>query len=143
MEWARREAISYRKSRKSSPLLKQVLEWQKKQGYSHTKFIRHGQLIPELVAAFLFEMQICTDRDLPDCFERANLGRPMVRQLQYVNDWKLPRKKESTLSGAVDYFAATWRKDPERAKKQKQDAENCSDAELKVFIQKFVISQSR
>lgn len=143
MEWARREAISYRKSGKSSPLLQQVLDWKKKQGYSRIAFIRDGQLIPELVAAFLFETIVCPDRDRLDFFERANLERPMVRQLQYVNDWKLPRKKESTLSGAVDYFAAAWRKDPERAKKQKQDAENCSDAELKVFIQKFVISQSR
>jgi hypothetical protein len=143
LEWARRETASYGTSGKTSPLLKKVQEWSKKKGYSRTAFIRDGQLVPELVAAFLFEMIICTDRDLPDCFERANLKRPMVRQLQYVNTWKLPRKKESTLSGAIEYFAAEWRKDPKRAEKQKQDAKRCSYNDLHAFIQSVLTRRSR
>ncbi len=100
-------------------------------------------MIPELVAAFLFEMIICTDRDLPDCFERANLERPMARQLRYVDDWKIPRKKESTMSGAVEYFAAEWRKDAKRAAKQKKFAKSCSEADLQAFIQSLLTSRSR
>lgn len=143
LEWSRREAVSYGTSRKTSPLLQQILGWKKKQRYSHYAFIRDSQLVPELVAAFLFEMIICTDRDLPDCFERANLDRPMDRQLQYVKIWKLPRQKESTLSGAVDYFTDAWRKDPKRAEKQKQDAKKCSDNDLHAFIQSLLTRRSR
>ena len=143
MEWARREAASYKKSRKTSVLLKRVLAWKKKQGYSAIPFKRDDQLIPELIAAFLFEMLICTDRGLPDCFERANLERPMVRQLQYVKNWKMPRKKNSSMSGSVDYFADAWRKDPKRAEKQRQYAKSCPDAELQAFIQDLVTSRSR
>ncbi len=110
LEWARRQD----KTGSPTSLLEQVFARAKKAEYPQKTFYRDGKLIHELVAAFLFELKIRSDWIGPDLFERANLELPMVRQLDYINNIKEPRSRDSAKSGGIEYFSSMSRTNRQR-----------------------------
>jgi len=131
LEWARRQD----KTGSPTSLLEQVIKRAKEAGYSHKTFHKYGKLIPELVAAFLFELKIRSDWIGPDLFERANLELPMVCQLNYINNIKEPRSKDSTKSGGIEYFSSMSRTKRQRVNQLREEAKSMPTASLNKQIQ--------